>query len=87
MVRVCWLGAVAVVGSMADAARNEDFDDTVGAGGKNALVLFCSDFCPWCKNKLNVACQEDEAWKRWGLEGLSILETWACSRPIPTLQK
>ena len=34
--------------------RNENFDDAIAAAGKNALVLFCSDFCPWCKNKLNV---------------------------------
>ena len=27
--------------------------------GKNALVLFCADFCPWCKNKLNAPLMTD----------------------------
>ncbi|CAE7873969.1 SEP2 [Symbiodinium sp. KB8] len=42
--------------------RNENFDDTIAAAGKNALVLFCSDFCPWCKNKLNVTLLHETGW-------------------------
>eukprot|EP00439_Symbiodinium_sp_Y106_P027288 s5217_g3.t1 len=38
--------------------QNENFDDAIAAAGKNALVLFCSDFCPWCKNKLNTTWTE-----------------------------
>ncbi|CAE7906079.1 SEP2 [Symbiodinium necroappetens] len=38
--------------------QNENFDDAIAAAGKNALVLFCSDFCPWCKNKLNATWTE-----------------------------
>ncbi|CAE7412230.1 SEP2 [Symbiodinium sp. CCMP2592] len=37
---------------------NENFDNAIAAAGKNALVLFCSDFCPWCKNKLNTTWTE-----------------------------
>ncbi|CAK9046236.1 Protein disulfide-isomerase-like protein EhSep2 [Durusdinium trenchii] len=32
---------------------SENFDDAIQSAQKNAFVLFCSDFCPWCKNYLN----------------------------------
>ena len=33
--------------------RTENFDDVINTAEKNAFVLFCSSFCPWCQNYLN----------------------------------
>jgi len=32
---------------------SKTFDDVINSAEKNAFVMFCSAFCPWCKNYLN----------------------------------
>eukprot|EP00913_Durusdinium_trenchii_P028910 g27106.t1 len=57
-------GALAIGHAASMELVSENFDDAIQSAqknlgtpyvedGANAFVLFCSDFCPWCKNYLN----------------------------------